>query len=109
MDTATFGEQTSRHRWLLIHRIRTGLVQSHRVEGSKHPNVRYNGNVILPMAITVGRYIDDQADVEMGAPVQHGPSVLDNFFVQNLVGFIPAALIASTAQTPIQRPQPAQT
>ena len=75
-------------RLLGIDRVDACHIQGYRVEGCKHANIRYDGQIIFRMAVAVGGDIDDKADVEMLSALQNGLAVFGDLVVQNLVGFV---------------------
>ena len=62
---AGFIEQHRPRQGRLRHnRIGAGLVQSYRIKGCKHAHIWHQGHIVLAVAVTVRRHIDDQRDVE---------------------------------------------
>ena len=51
---------------LAVDSVHTGHIESHRVEGSEHADVRDNRDIVLRVAVTVWRYVCDKADMEAG-------------------------------------------
>ena len=62
--------------------IGAGLIQSHRIKGSKHAHIGDDGSVVLAMAIAIGRNLVDDADMEAGASIHHGLGILGHLAVQ---------------------------
>ena len=51
--------------WLsLLAKINTGLIQSNRIKGCKHSNIRKDWCIIFTVAVTVRRYICYKANME---------------------------------------------
>lgn len=63
--------------------ICAGLINSHRIEGGKHANIRQHGSVIGPVAVTDRRHILYQADMEVGTAVADRLGILRHLLVQN--------------------------
>lgn len=61
--------------------IRTGLIQSQRIKGGKHPDIRQDGGIIFSMAVSVGGDIHDQRNVEMGTSVHNCLGVFSHLAV----------------------------
>ena len=67
---AGFIEQHRPRQGRLRHnRIGAGLVQSYRIKGCKHAHIWHQGHIVLAVAVTVRRHIDDQRDVETGTAI----------------------------------------
>ena len=75
-----------RHFRLRQHGVNARLIQGHGVEGGEHPHVRHDRHVVLRVAVAEGRDVDRQADVEVGAAMQHRQRVLRHLAVEDLVG-----------------------
>ena len=68
--------------------VSASLVEGHRVEGGEHADVRQDGRVVLAVAVAVGADVLHKADVEGGAVMADGGSVLGHLAVQHLVGAV---------------------
>ncbi len=77
-----------RHHRLGVHRIGTGKIQCHGVEGGEHTHIRDDGHIVLAVAVAVGAHIPDQADVEMGTSVHHGLGILCDLIIQVQGGIV---------------------
>ena len=75
-----------------VHRVHTGHVQRHRVEGGEHSHVGHDGHVVLGTAVAVGGHIHHQGDVEAGAAIHHRLGVLGDFVVQVGSALVPVDL-----------------
>lgn len=69
------------HDRLPVNGIGAGLIQRYRVKAGEHAYIGYDRHIILGVAVTVGRYIDDQIDVELGTTADDRLAVLGDFAV----------------------------
>ena len=69
------------HHGLGIDSVSTGQIQRHGVEGSEHAHIGDDGHIVLLMAVTVGAYVPNQADVEMRTAIHNGLGVLGDLVV----------------------------
>ena len=56
--------------------VDAGLIQGNRIKGGQHADIRDDGNVILGMAVTEGRDVADQRDMERRAVLHHRIGIL---------------------------------
>lgn len=56
--------------------VGAGLIEGHRVGGSKHPHVGNYRQIVFSVAVAVGGNVDHQTDVQLGPPVKHRLGVL---------------------------------
>ena len=81
---AGFIEQHRPRQGRLRHnRIGAGLVQSYRIKGCKHAHIWHQGHIVLAVAVTVRRHIDDQRDVETGTAIYNCLAILSHLFVED--------------------------
>jgi len=64
--------------------IGTGLVEGQWVERGKHADVGQDGGVVLAVAVTVGRNINHQGDVELRPARHNGLGIFGHAVIENL-------------------------
>ena len=75
-----------------IAKIHCRLIDCHRIEGSKHTDIRQDRSIIIPVTITIRRDIVQYADMEVGSAGKDGGSIFRSFFIQQTVCLIPGGL-----------------
>ena len=75
-----------------VHRVDTGHVQRHGIEGGEHTHIGHDGHVVLAAAVAVGGHVDDQRDVEAGPAVHHRLGVLGDLVVEIGGALVPVDL-----------------
>lgn len=66
--------------------VGTGLIQSHRVERGQNTQVGHDGGIVVIPAVTFGRHVHDETDVEIGLVFQYGLGIFGNLVVQSFRG-----------------------
>lgn len=66
--------------------VRTGLIQGDRIKGRKHAEVRQDRRVIFPMAVTIGRHVDNEVHMESRPTMNDGQDIFRHLTVKQLVG-----------------------
>lgn len=69
-----------------IDHVHTGPIEGYRIEGSEHPHIRDDGEVILPMTVAVGGDVDDHVDMERWPAVTHSLRILANLIGELVIG-----------------------
>ena len=69
----------------LLAQISTDHVQGYRIKGCQHADIGQNRRIILSMAITIGGYIHNKADMEAGTSIKDCLKVLGDFASQDLL------------------------
>ena len=78
---------TVQYRGLDDH-ICTCLVQCNRVCRSQNAEVGHDGGIVVVPAVAFGRYVHDEADVEMGLAHNDSEGIFRNLVVQALGGTV---------------------
>ena len=68
------------------HQIGASLVESYGVERGQDTQVGHDGGIVVVPAIALGRYVHDEADVEVGFILQDGLGILGNLVVEPFRG-----------------------
>ena len=79
---AVFRKDAVRKRFLAVHRIRTRLIQSNRVERSEHSDIRDNRSIIFRVAVTVWGDIHHKTDMELRTAVDNRERVFRHLLVE---------------------------
>ena len=74
------------HRCCLLAQVHAGLIQCHRVKGGQHADIGQDRGIIFIMAVTVGRYIHNQADMEAGPVMTDRLGIFGNLAAKTLIG-----------------------
>ena len=76
-------------QWLLLHaNVNTCAVERTRIRGCEHTDVGKDRGIVLRMAVTVGRNVNDQRNVEARSSVYHGFRIFSHAAIQYFVGVI---------------------
>lgn len=68
------------------HQIGASLVESHGVERGQDTQVGHDGGIVVIPAVTLGRYVHDEADVEVGLVFQDSLGIFGNLVVEPFRG-----------------------
>ena len=79
---AMFRKDAVCKRFLAVHRIRTRLIQSNRVERSEHSDIRDNRSIIFRVAVTVRGDIHHKTDMELRTAVDNRERVFRHLLVK---------------------------
>ena len=79
---AMFRKDAVCKRFLAVHRIRTRLIQSNRVERSEHSDIRDNRSIIFRVAVAVRRDIHHKTDVELRTSMNNRERVFRHLLVK---------------------------
>ena len=78
-----FVQPASRGNWHLVAQVNTGLVQSNRIKGRKHTDIRYDRNIVFRVAVAVRRDITDQRNMECRPPLYNRIGIFCNLLRQD--------------------------
>ena len=67
-------------------KVGAGLVEGHRVGRCKDTYIGHNGGVAVVPAVALGRYIYNEAHMEVGLVFENGLGILRNLVVKSLGG-----------------------
>ena len=73
---------------LLQHSFCAGQIQCDGIEGCKHTHIGNDRQIVVVIAVAAGAHIPHQADVEMGAAIQHCFGVFSDLVAQQFVGIL---------------------
>ena len=75
-------DRTAGQHRLAVDRLGAGKIQRHRVKRGEHPHIRHDGHIIFGVAVTVGRDVAHDGDMERRSAVHHRLGVLGDLVVE---------------------------